>query len=279
MFIWYAKFLGIKVVYTVHNVLPHDTGTRYKQSFSSFYHEVDALICHTVEAKNRLVEEFHVPSNKISVIPHGPLFLPAPKMSKAEAKRAIGYSPNVPLVLFFGRIEPYKGLEFLLRSWNTVSQRVDGAHLLLAGRAYPDEKASLKHQVKHLKVPESVETRFYYLPEEELSLVTKGADVLVYPYRSITQSGAVLTGLAAGKAIVATNVGGIPEVVKDGQTGMLVDYGDHVALARTLVQLLEDAEIRKNLEAGAREMIEEEYSWDTIARKTMVCYQSIINES
>jgi len=101
----------------------------------------------------------------------------------------------------------------------------------------------------------------------------------VYPYRSITQSGALLTGLTTGKPIVATDVGGFSEVIRHEQIGILVKYGDEAQMAEEMIKLLRDAEKREQLGRAAREMVETKYSWDTIAHKTLNCYRNVVKKS
>ena len=186
---------------------------------------------------------------------------------------------ETPLCLLFGFIRPYKGVEFLIDSWRRVKEKDPTAQLILAGQPEDRYGEVLLEKIGDLGLKDEIDTHFEFLPQEKLNLYIQAADVLVYPYRSITQSGALLTGLTTGKPIVATDVGGFSEMIQHEQTGILVEYGDEERLAEELVQLLRDTEKREQLGQAAQEMVETEYSWDAIANKTLECYQSVINQS
>jgi glycosyltransferase involved in cell wall biosynthesis len=272
-----SKKDGASVIYTVHNVLPHDTGDRYKNIFRRIYRIPDALICHTEESRNRLVEDFDVPSGKIWVIPHGPLSDEVIPVPRVKARTQLGIDLETPVCLLFGFMRPYKGIEFLLDSWVRVREREPSARLMLVGQPEREYEEVLLEKIERLGLEREVITHFAFLPQEELNLHIHAADVLVYPYRNITQSGALLTGLTTGKPVVATSVGGFREMIQHEQTGILVEHGDEEQLAEELVRLLRDAEKRAQLGQAAQEMAETEYSWDAIARKTLECYRSVID--
>src|SRR5260370_6894830 len=133
LFLILVNKVGIKVVYTVHNVVPHDTGKRFVLAFRRVYKEMDALICHTDEAKGRLIREFSVDPERIWVIPHGPLLHDARRDSVKASKAALSLPENETLVLWQGIIRPYKALNFLLQGWRRIDARRLNARLLIAG--------------------------------------------------------------------------------------------------------------------------------------------------
>ena len=267
------------VVYTVHNVLPHDTGNNHRSTFRHIYQIPDALICHTQQAKNQLIEDFEVPSDKIWIIPHGPLGGEIDCIPQEEARGRLHFDSEASLCLLFGHIRPYKGVEFLIDSWQHIREREPSARLILAGRPEDGYGKILFEKIEALGLEREIDAHFQFLPQEELSLYVQAADVLVYPYRSITQSGALLTGLTTGKPVVATDVGGFSEVIRHEQTGILVKYGDEAQMAEEMIRLLRDAERREQLGRAAQEMVETKYSWDTIAHKTLNCYRSVVKKS
>lgn len=267
--------LGTSVVYTAHNVLPHDTGDRFADQFRAIYQSVDAVICHTRDAREQLRRRFGVAEETVYEIPHGPLFTEVTSLSIREAKQALDFDQQAPLCVMFGRLKPYKGTEFLLRAWKQVADEQPDAVLVLAGKPDSAYEARLHALIDRLGVEAFVRTRFYFLPQRELSRVVSAADVLVYPYREVTQSGALLTGMAAGKAIVATDTGGLGEVLTDGETGRLVPYGNVDTLGRVLANLLNDSDEQEALGERARRVAHSKYSWDAIAQKTVDCYRVV----
>ena len=271
----WAESSGAGIVYTVHDVLPHDTGEQHKETFEQIYQIPDALICHTESSKEKLVDGFSVPLDRISVIPHGPLSDEVSFIPQCEARDRLNLEQDTPFCLFFGRIRPYKGVEFLIDSWRQVKEREPLAHLMLAGQPQIGYQKMLTDKIAELNLEREIDTHFEFLSQEKLNLCIQAADVLVYPYRSITQSGALLTGLTTGKPIVATDVGGFSEMIQHEQTGILVEYGDEEQLSAELVHLLRDAEKRRQIGKAAQKMVEKKYSWDTIAHKTVKCYRSV----
>jgi glycosyltransferase involved in cell wall biosynthesis len=276
--LWFVCALrrrGIKVVYTVHNVLPHDTGLKYHRIFGRVYQTVDALICHTEQARKELVSEFGIPEQKIWVIPHGPLFHDYPRMGQEEAKARLNLEENI-VVMHFGSIRPYKGTEFLLQAWEWVAKAHPKAILLLAGNGEPSYLEEIQRLIARLDILKQVRCDFRYIPDEELPVYYQAADIVVYPYRDITQSGALLTGMAFGKAIVATAVGGFKETLISGKTGLLVSYGDVRELANALNELIDNPVKREQLGREVSFYLKQHYSWEAIAKKTFDCYECIL---
>lgn len=268
---------GFKVVYTAHDVVPLDE-QKAPQSYGHLYTTVDAVVCHTRQAQSRLVEEFNVSEEAVRIIPHGPLMDRDAFPSYAAARMRFEWTMDRPVALLFGVLRPYKGVEFLLRSWAKVQKNLPKACLVVAGYAAQAYAQQLRSLCRDLEIGGTVEFRFRFLPEEELHTLIAATDVLVYPYRNITQSGALFAGMNAGKAIVATRVGGLTEVLRDERTGCLVEYGDHDQLAERLSSLLRNPEKRARLGHAAQVEMDEEYSWKHIAEITIRCYADVQNK-
>jgi glycosyltransferase involved in cell wall biosynthesis len=279
----WAQRNGIRVVHTVHNVLPHDTGDRHRAAYRAAYHCADALICHTQGARRALVDDFGVESRKVSVIPHGPLSLrthglkdEAESDSTPAGSGTAGHDASGdPMVVYFGRIRPYKGVKFLIRAWKHVQAAEPDARLVIAGSGPDGHVSEIADLIERLGLSDCIETRFYFLPDGELDRLLRKGNVLVYPYRSITQSGALLLGMQYGMPIVATRTGGLQEVIADGHNGLLVEYGDEQALAEHVVRLIGDQDLRARLSRKARRDVTTKYSWDVIAKKTLECYRKV----
>jgi glycosyltransferase involved in cell wall biosynthesis len=277
-FVLLAKKLGIKLVYTVHNVLPHDTGKQLVPVYRRVYGEMDALICHTDEAKTRLVREFSIDPKRVWVIPHGPLLHDAKRSSARASKAALSISPAETLVLCQGIIRPYKGLDFLLESWRQIDPRSLNARLVIAGTGEPGLLQAIKDRVAQLGLHESVRLDLRFIPDEELPTYYQASDILVYPYREVTASGALMTGLAYQKAILATNLPAFQEVLHDKKTALLVDYGDVEAFASSLRSLIRNPKERERLASGVASS-NGLNSWSLIAKKTRECYVSVLEQA
>lgn len=173
-------------------------------------------------------------------------------------------------VLFLGRVSRYKGIDVLAEAAPRVAGAVPGVRFVVAGAPVgPDGVADpppLPNGGTWDVVPR-------HLDASEVCRQMAAATVVVLPYLEATQSGVVATALAFGKPIVATAVGGIPEVVRDGDNGRLVPPGDAVALADALTELLTDPGARATVEAGAARIVREELAWPRLARSTARVYE------
>lgn len=274
-FLKLVKMLNVKIVYTVHNVLPHDTGLKHKKTFEKIYNLVDALICHTSLGKEELVNDFGISSRKIWIIPHGPLFHDRINITIEDARNFLSFPKGRTVVLFFGKIRPYKGLEFLLEAWKKVTDKYANTLLVVVGIGQSAYLDAIKQKIATLGLGDFVQQDFKFIPNDEVPKYFQAADVLVYPYKDVTQSGALLTGMAFGKPIVASSCGGFRETLKNGEAGILVEYGNVNELADALMALLNSPEERERFGNAAAKELNENYSWDRIAKKTLECYHSL----
>jgi glycosyltransferase involved in cell wall biosynthesis len=285
--LWFVRFCrrrGAKIVLTVHDLLPHDTGEAHRQTFAALYGMVDGIICHSEHIKARLAAEFGVPEAKVWVIAHGPFFYDLPATGEEETLREFGLAPGEPVVLWQGIIFPYKGIDLLLRAWRLVEAQGDadagggsqaaGAWLVIAGTGAPELLAQIRAQVSELGL-RRVKLHFRFISTEELVALYRAADVVVYPYRAISTSGALATGLALGKAIVATDLPVFRELLTDRENALLVPAQDADALAAALLELTGDPQLRERLAERVRAMEFGERSWLAIGEKTVAAYEQI----
>lgn len=292
-----AHRCGVPVVHTVHNILPHDSGDVLRNRYAELYARVDHLVCHSGEAAERLMSEFDIPASRLTIIPHGPLFAadaPVSEQAAAHARAKLGLPTGRPVVLWQGVVAPYKGVDVLLRAWKRCTRRWDLPEecmplLLIAGTGAPEHERKIR-QLAATCGP-SVQLMLRYIRTDELPALYRAADVLVYPYREITTSGALLTGLTYGKPIIASDLAAFRGFVVHEQNGMLVTPGDSDELAETLYTLLtpivharereaahEEATVSclySRLLAGASENVHRYTNWDTIAQATALLYQRL----
>ncbi|MCS4034086.1 glycosyltransferase involved in cell wall biosynthesis [Salinibacter ruber] len=268
---------GIRVVYTVHDVLPLENGEEHYDTFRRVYHTADQLICHTKTARHRLSQEFDVSSSSTWLIPHGPLLEGATEYSQDEARQLQSLPGDRPIALLFGVLRPYKGVDVLIDAWEQVEEAVPEALLVIAGGGQENYLHKVKKRIDTSKTS-NIRTRLRFLPENELIQIIASVDLLVYPYRHITQSGALLAGMSAGQAIVASRVGGLKETLQNGKTAHLVEPDDSEELAGAIVYLLRNPDEREQLGNTAKAVVEEKYSWNAIAEKTTQCYREAVEE-
>jgi glycosyltransferase involved in cell wall biosynthesis len=228
---------------------------------------MDAVIAHSHFGASRL-RELGLPRDRVHVIPHGAFDyltrLPSEEPLPAELEAAEG-----PVILCFGLIRPYKGVDVLLRAF----REVPGAELWVVGRPLGVDPAELESLAA--AAPGRVRFVSRFVRDAELPAIFRRADVVVLPYRDAEQSGVLYTALAFGKPIVASAVGGFPEVVRDHGAGRLVPPDDAGALAASLRELLAQPAERERLAQSALAAARGEYSWDAIARRTMDLYRRL----
>lgn len=182
-----------------------------------------------------------------------------PAVSSDEARRRLGLPLDAPVFLFFGFIRRYKGLHVLLDAVPDVLRRVPAARVVVAGEFYADEEA-LRAQVAPLA--EAVRLDADYIPDDRVSLYFCAADAVVQPYVTATQSGVAQIAFYYGRPVITTDVGGLAEIVPDGEAGLVVPPENPAALADALVRFVEE-DLGETLAAGVRRE-RERYSWDRL---------------
>ena len=277
---WFLEFCrkrGSKIVLTVHDLLPHNTGETHKATFLELYRMADRVICHSEHIRTRLGAEFSVPAEKVAGIPHGPFFYDLPAMDSVQTLRSLEAETGRVLVLWQGIISPYKGVDLLLRAWQQVEARGGDCRLVIAGTGAPELLEQIREQVKSLDL-KRVSMQLRFITTQELVALYRAADVVVYPYRAITTSGALATGLAMGKTIVASDLPVFRELLTDRENALLVDPQDSAEVAGTLLELAQDPALRERLASRVRAMDFGDQSWRSIAKQTAQVYKDVVRQ-
>ena len=184
------------------------------------------------------------------------------RSTRATARERLGLPADAEVVLFFGYIRRYKGLDVLLEAWPTVRARRPAARLVAAGEIFEDP-APYRAQAEQAGSDGSVTLIGRYVPDDEVEALFKAADVVVLPYRSATQSGVTHVAYALGVPVITTDVGGLAETVRPGETGLVVPPGDPASLADAIARFFAEG-----LGPGFREgvgALQREHSWDRLA--------------
>jgi glycosyltransferase involved in cell wall biosynthesis len=247
---------------TAHDVLPREPRPGQLAGQRRLYERMDAVVVHSEHGAARLRDELSLDPALVHVIPHGAFQHLAER--RGELPPELAASSARPVVLFFGLIRPYKGVDVLLEAWRSVEPE---AELWIVGMPRMDI-APLR-----AAAPPGVRWVPRYVSEPELAATFRRADVAVLPYREIDQSGVLFTALAFGTPLVLSAVGGFPEV----DAAELVPPGDAGALAAAISGLLSDPGRRERLAAAARAAAAPDgpYGWDAIARRTLALYREL----
>ena len=170
-------------------------------------------------------------------------------------------------------IRPYKGLGDLIRAFGRVRAQIAAAWLVIAGHPLEDF-APYQDAIAAASIRECAALHLGYHPVSEVAKFFRAADVVVLPYRSASQSGIAQLAFAFGVPVVATRVGGLPEVIEHERTGLLVDPGDEHGLAEAITRLLTDATLCRSMSVRAIEQAATRYSWSQVAEMTRGIYDS-----
>ena len=271
----YCRLLGSSLVATVHDIAPHDGGDINAARFRRAFEMMDALICHSASAQQQLLSRFSVAPERVWVIPHGPLFFDSGQAARTAERESYKTESRECIVLCQGMIRPYKGIEFLLDAWAELRRGGTRAKLIIAGSGEPQILENIREKVRSLKLEGSVQLCFQFLPTEVMMSYYEAADIVVYPYRAITTSGALMTGIAQRKAIVATSLAPFRELLEHGKNALLCDYGDTQGLASALRRLIDNPKLRHCLAEEAAALSCGEQTWREIAARTRDCYLSV----
>ena len=254
------------LVLTAHDLLPREPRPGQVAAQRRLYDAVDALVVHSEYGRGQLVRGLGLDPRKVHVIHHGAFEHLARLPSQPLATELVQVAG--PVVLFFGLLRPYKGVDVLLEAWRGMPA---GAELWIVGRPRMDIAPLLA------SAPPGVRFISRYVPDPELTAYFRRADVVVLPYsrtERFDQSGVLATALAFAKPVVLSDVGGFGEVAATG-AGVLVEPGDIGSLAAALGRLLGDEAERARLAQAAREAATGPYSWDQAARRTLDVYRGL----
>ena len=252
------------LVLTAHDVLPREAGRRRREAQRRLYERVDHVVVHSEHGRGRLTGELAIDPAKVTVIPHGAFthLLEVPGAVPLPADLA---AVERPVVLCFGLLRPYKGIDILLEAWRGITD----AELWIVGMPRMDT-APLR-----AAAPDGVRFIERFVPDREIAALFRRADLVVLPYREIDQSGVLFTALAFGCPLLLSAVGGFPEVAREG-AARLVAPGDPAALHGEIAALLADPGAREQLAAAAASAARERYGWGPIAREHLALYGRLI---
>lgn len=284
LFLRYLRHKGLVLSQICHEFEPRESsgsalvefGNRMKrQVYTTFTH----LFFHAENNRSRFKELFDLPISRLHIIDIGneQLFPQPenPKETAASFRERYKIAPDAPLALFFGILAPSKGLETLLEAFALVHQKNKSARLLIAGSASKYIDLGKLHAIAQKNtLGEAVIFDTRYIPIEEVGVLMEMTSVAIYPYWSSTQSASLQVAYHFERPVIATKVGGLPEVVDEGKSGFLVPPRSPDELATAILKFIDNPQLTAKMGAYAKELSETRFAWRPIARKVLDVYKS-----
>ncbi len=275
LFLRFLRSVGVKIVFTAHNVVPHNATKTDVSHYAWYYQHVDAIIVHTERSREELCEQFGVAPEKITVIPHG--LLPSnadPRQVATRAewlREALGTQGKIVFACM-GFQNYYKGVDIVSEVWCTHEELRDNDNcmLLVVGKVQNVDLNKLG-ECKNVVIVDGVVSDVDF--DAYLSL----ASLALLPYRKISQSGVLLTCLQRGVPVVVTDVGGLTDPLRYANVGWNIGATSAENLSRQMLSLVKEPEqiaaVANNHEAFQR--IAEVYSSESISAGTVKMYSAL----
>lgn len=273
----FLQALRIRIIYTAHNILPHDTGLTFKKQYGQYYQMVDVIVVHSDVTKSELCNMFGEKlASKIVVIPHGLLKMDVyaqnqTKWNKkiAKMREELGLHNQIVFGLF-GRQSHYKGSDWLVQIWAETPELHEASkyHLLIVGKNENVDFSEVKG-IENVTINES------FLSEADFVLYMSLVDVVVLPYRCISQSGVLMTALYLHKPIIVTPVGGLTDPLNVAPIGWCATEVSKQAVSEVLLSVASQPDrirsIQQNKQAW-KEIISY-YDWSRIGKQYANLYK------
>jgi glycosyltransferase involved in cell wall biosynthesis len=286
IFVYLPKWFGKSVIYTAHNVQQKGGTNAFKYIlYRILYQNVHHIICHTTDLKNKLIQRYHLAPEKISVVQRGLNSLSRQtSISQYEARERLGVDPSAHVLLLFGRIRPYKGYEIALEALDYLPSHLSPVQVLIAGQALRKVNSSylqtLKRLVEKRELQDRVTFHNYHIPEDDIELFFKSADVTIFPYlEGDFQSGVLFLTYRFGVPVIASNVGSFPVAVQPGLHGYLFETGNAKDLAAKISQFYRELHPQPHLCQSIRDYAEKHFSWNQTSTATLEVYERVLKPS
>jgi glycosyltransferase involved in cell wall biosynthesis len=255
---------GRPLVLTAHEIPPPPQSRTRRAAQRRLYRHFDAVIAHSDHGRERLTRELGLPDDLVHTIAHG-AFDHLARLAPGPLPAGLTQT-DAPVVLCFGLIRPYKGIDVLLEAWREMGD----AELWIVGRP--------RFDIAPLRAAAGANVRWVtrFVSDGELAACFRRADLVVLPYREIEQSGVLATALAFGSPLLLSDAGGFAEVAAAG-AARVVPAGDPAALREALAELVGDGAARAQLGQASRALADGEWSWRRTAERTKALYSSLLS--
>ena len=262
------------MVITVHNVLPHENSIAYKMLSKFLFALCDHFIVHTEINKQQMISEYGIRPERLSLIPHGTLdFHVKQEIERESIRKEMGFDPDNKIILIFGAIRSYKGIDTALEAFAEILKKVPESRLLIAGKLW-GKWEPYDDLIKRLKIGNKISTHLEYIPSGEVYRYFTAADIVILPYHHFdSQSGVGATAISFRKPLIVTDAGGLPDLVAERR--FVVPPKDSSSLAGVITECIKNPVLLKAM-ADASDIVAHKLAWPAIAEKTCSVYRKTL---
>lgn len=269
----FLKIRRKKIIFTVHNVLGHETNMLDRIITKTMFAFPDFFILHSTKNIDKMEEIFKIKKERMVRIPHGIYeFYKNEEVTKKESRKKLDIKDKTFVVLSFGNIREYKGVDILIKAFAIVRDEIPDAYLIIAGKPWidwnPNQKLIEKYNLK-----KNVRTFLDYVPMSDVKHYFQSCDLVALPYKEFdAQSGPGNIALAFHKPLIVSNTGGLPDLLKNKE--FVIEKNNVKQLAEKIIKIFKDKKLAEQLSKDSREMCKE-YSWEGIGKKTAELYKGL----
>lgn len=273
-----AKGLGMEVIITAHDVESLVEGLAVSRFERLAYRLASRVIVHNRVSASEVRTLLPVEPHMIAVIPHGNYLNTLDELPGAlSARDSLDVDRASKVLLFFGQIKAAKGLDVLLEAMPAIVEAIPETLLVVAGRVWKDDFTRYAELINRLNISAHCRLAIGHVPHDEVATYFAAADLVVLPYLKIYQSGVLLMSMSYGKPVLASDLPGISENIKDGETGYLFAAEDSGALAEKAIQALSNENRRMQIGEAGQIMVRERHDWNAIGRQTAKLYRDVVS--
>ena len=247
-----------KILFVCHNVFPHERFPLDRLLTKKTLQKGNCFIVQSSQDEHDLLQIMPDAHYVRAVHPTYNAFK-MQNMTKEKARQILGLKANDKVLLFFGFVRKYKGLDYLLKAMPDIKKSLSDCRLLVVGD-FGDDKDEYTSLIDKEEINNEISIYDGYIPDKEVEKFFAASDVVVLPYVSATQSGIVQIAYGFDKPVIATNVGGLPDVVVDGKTGFLVEKENPDSIAKAVIRFFESGG-EEHFALGVKEE-NYRFSWD-----------------
>lgn len=272
-----TKFLRMKAVYTIHDVVSNLEKNQSSKLLTNFVIKLsDKVFTHNQFSKNQIQDLFRQATNNIAIIPHGN-YVPFIKIEKNNiaSREYLNIPKQKKVLLFFGMIKRMKGLELMLSALSRIKDRHPDILLVIAGKVWEGDFSRYQKIIDNLDLHHYCIIRNQYIPSDDVDHYFSAADLVVLPYKRISQSGVLMMAVSYQKAVLSSNLEPFKEVLTDNETGFFFQSENTESLAEKVINIFDDDKLLNRIGKSGFDLINTTYHWNTIGKSLKTEYNTI----